>query len=108
MLDDSGIENQIYDGIMALIENIRDSYGFSSNSLSASLFGSNGMENRRFELMANNRGHMEPQRMSSRRRRSPRNDKMVFCRYCPNKMPASNMAGKVLIFFKRIFRDFFA
>lgn len=108
MFNNSSIQYQFY-GIMSLAEDlINNSYAFSSHSISAPLDGSNAMENRQFGAMIpNNRDHLEmrrrqqqqrPQQLSrkqSQKRRRQAVVGMIFCRYCPNRMPAHAMEGKL-------------
>lgn len=102
MQDDFLIHNLLVYGTMVLIEDIvRGSFAFSSDSMNGPLsFGSHATENRRFgELVSVNHDRMETMRQHQQQQQQPwpanrHGREMVFCRYCPNQMPASSMAGK--------------
>lgn len=105
MFDDSSFDYQFFYGIMAFADSLMDnSCAFSSRSMTPPLFGSG---NRQFgKMVPNNRDHLEmqqqpPKQQFGRRRRQRKQENqhqngMIFCRYCPNKMPAAHMAGKAV------------
>lgn len=102
MFDDLDVAYRFFNGIMAFTDDPNPII----STLAGPLFESNFMRNGHFgESVRNDRDHrgspdrrprqrfQRQQHQQRRRQRNPAGE--IFCQYCPNKMPANSMAGKL-------------